>query len=100
MQRLRLLAIPAALAAAGCSVNESTATENVERVENGMSQDEVRALLGEPSFTSEDIGGITRWVYEKVERSYAPLRETTKTSAVVTFANGKVITVERKNPGS
>ncbi len=95
----RPLAILAALLAAGCAASDPVKEQDLERIEKGMSQEEVRAILGNPSFASTDIGDVTRWVYERTERTYAPLRETTKASVVVTFAAGKVIAVERKNPG-
>ena len=58
--------------------------ENYDKIENGMTMEEVNAILGEPSMTSEnEIAGITTVLHHY----QLPL---TTTAIDVYFTNGKV----------
>jgi outer membrane protein assembly factor BamE (lipoprotein component of BamABCDE complex) len=84
MKRLRTLLLFTVVAAlAACS---KLTQDNLEKIHNGMTTDEVRTILGDP--TSSNTGGalgITGTTY---------IYHTDKSDVKITFVNDKVIAME------
>jgi outer membrane protein assembly factor BamE (lipoprotein component of BamABCDE complex) len=79
-----LLTLAALLALAACS---KLTEDNLQKVHNGMTTDEVKAILGEPtsSQTGNALGIISGTTY---------IYHTDKSDVKITFVNDKVITTE------
>jgi len=78
------LLFTAVIALAACS---KLTEDNLEKVHNGMSPDEVKAILGEPtsSQTGNALGIISGTTY---------IYHTDKSDVKITFVNDKVISTE------
>ena len=79
-----LLILTAVIALAACS---KLTEDNLEKVHNGMTTDEVKAILGEPtsSQTGNALGIISGTTY---------IYHTDKSDVKITFVNDKVIATE------
>ena len=79
-----MLTLVAVIALAACS---KLTEDNLQKVHNGMTTDEVKAILGEPtsSQTSSALGIISGTTY---------IYHTDKSDVKITFVNDKVITTE------
>jgi outer membrane protein assembly factor BamE (lipoprotein component of BamABCDE complex) len=78
-----LIAVTALILITACS---RLTEDNLQKVQNGMTTDQVKAILGDP--TSSDTGGAlgitgTTYVYH-----------TSSSDVKITFVDGKVITTE------
>jgi hypothetical protein len=81
MKRITVLLVAAVLSA--CAGGRDFSVENAAKISPGMTQDDVKAVMGEP-LSVTNYGNKTIWTWARVSGFGG------SKSATVTFVNGKV----------
>ena len=70
--------------------------DNSRQITNGMTQSQVRSIMGSPSFTKNHQDGSVEWIYEKSEwKGFLRGGTMTRRMEIVFNSSGVVISVGR-----